>query len=136
MNLTFLQLTYFQLPGFVKHALLVLTLFCIYFQLGLTQPYYLVGGAQYFGYDPGDNLCSSCTHENLGILTPGASGGAGFGPDGNLYILNSDNQSPASHQNNIYQVDLNTDLTTLVMDGPNNLIKMNGLAVAGGGIFY
>lgn len=104
--------------------------------MGFAQPYYLVGGAQFFGYDPGDNLCTSCTHENLGVITPNATGGAGFGPDGNLYILTSDYQSPASQQNNIYHVDLNTGLGTLVMDGPNDFIKMNGLAAAGGGIFY
>ena len=103
-----------------------------------SQPYYIVVGVWVEGFNVDDQYCAGCGltfNEQFGPFN--SHGGSSFGPDGELYTLSLDNQAPYEYSNDIYRIDLPAGVTgELIMDGPSDLIQMDGLLAVGGGIFY
>ena len=118
--------------------ILILTLFIPTCLVDSTaQPYYIVTGIWMIGYDPGDNLCSTCNSSFYGPMDNPVNGfnGCSFDPAGNFFVLSGTNPPPTSLSNNIYQITLPNEQATLIFDGPDE-ISMHGLVALGNGIFY
>ncbi|MBK9985023.1 MAG: gliding motility-associated C-terminal domain-containing protein [Saprospiraceae bacterium] len=75
-----------------------------------------------------NNSFCECNVQPIG-LTDGYDGGISFGPDGNLYYLNTTT-------NQILQVDILTGNTSIVFTGQATLPHMAGFISVGNGIFY
>jgi gliding motility-associated-like protein len=101
------------------------------------QPYYIAAGVWMIGYDPGDNLCSTCNSYFYGQMDNPVNSwnGCSFDPAGNFFVLSGTNPPPTSLSNNIFQIILPNEQATLIFDGPDE-ISMGGFVAVGNGIFY